>query len=57
MSQPVTSERSTSEASVWRTRLRELFSIDTRSLGVFRVLMGVMLLLDLAKRSLSLSAH
>ena len=36
---------------------RELFAIDTRSLALFRVLLGAMLLADLSKRALSLVAH
>ncbi len=37
--------------------LRVLFGIDTRSLAVFRVLLGSLLVADLCKRARSLTAH
>ena len=40
-----------------RAGVRELFAIDTRSLALFRVLLGAVLLADLSKRALSLVAH
>ena len=41
----------------WRSKLCELWAIDPRALLVFRVGMGLMLLLDLAKRALSFREH
>jgi hypothetical protein len=38
-------------------RIQETFGIDLRSLGVLRILLGVMLLVDYAVRAASLKAH
>lgn len=40
----------------WAT-LEELFGIDLRALGVFRICLGILLLLDLSVRLTSLEAH
>jgi len=47
----------TEEGRAVRRKLRELFGIDFRSLVVFRIGLGLMLLFDLVKRSLTLRAH
>ena len=42
--------RTDSEVRSWKTNIRDLFAIDPRSLAVFRMAMGALLLVDLAIR-------
>jgi hypothetical protein len=43
--------------SSWRLRLKETLGVDLRSLALFRICLGSLILVDLVLRSVDLQAH